>query len=54
MANTIAGLSQQLKKLSPTITDSSTKLAIQNLENKIQELDSRLTDLERRAKAGNI
>ena len=54
MANTVAGIVGNLKRLSKTISDKPTMLAVQDVENKILEIDTRLSDIERRLKAGGL
>lgn len=53
MANT-AGISQALRKLARTVKDTNTRDALIAIEIKIDELDTRLTDTERRLKVGGL
>lgn len=51
---TVAGLSRALRRLARTVSDPKTKEALLALEEKVMELDTRLTDTERRLKAGGL
>lgn len=50
----VAGQSKPLKAGSKTVGDELTRRAILALEDKVNELDTRLKDAERRLKAGNL
>jgi hypothetical protein len=54
MAITIAGVTQSLKKLGRTVKDTDTRNALIDIENKVQELDLRLNDVERRLAVGGL
>lgn len=54
MAATTAGISKSLRKLGRTVTDINTKTALIAIEDKITELDIRLTNVELRLKAGGL
>lgn len=49
-----AGTQRPLKRLSSTIKDKDLQRAIIALEDKIEELDRRLTDAEKRLKDGGL
>jgi hypothetical protein len=54
MASNTAGISQALRKLARTVKDINTQNALIAIEIKIEELDIRLADTERRLKAGGL
>lgn len=54
MTTTIAGIRQNLKKLGRVVKDQATRDSLIDIENKVQELDLRVTDTERRLKAGGL
>lgn len=49
---TVAGKSRPLVRLSSTVKDKALADALRVIEDKIEELDTRLFDAERRLKAG--
>jgi hypothetical protein len=51
---TIAGARQALVRLSHAVKDPESRRAVQALETKLDELDRRLTDVERRLSAGGL
>ncbi len=51
---TVAGLSRPLRRLSDTVSDPKVRAALVELEVKMQELDQRLLDAEKRLKAGGL
>jgi hypothetical protein len=51
---TIAGLNQNLRRLASTVTDEVTRKVLTEIENKVLELNTRLTDIEKRVKAGGL
>lgn len=51
---TIAGARASLKRIAKTIVDTKTRDAVLDVENKLLEVDLRLTDLERRVKVGGL
>lgn len=53
MAN-VAGMSKPLRRLSSTIDDKTLRAAVAALEDKLEELDRRLADAERRLTAGGL
>jgi hypothetical protein len=51
---TVAGAKLSLPRLSQGIKDPTLARAVRALEDKVSELDVRLTDAERRLKAGGL
>lgn len=54
MPGTVANTSKPLKRLSTTIEDRVLAAAIRALEDKVEELDARVRDAERRLTAGSL
>lgn len=51
---TVAGTRQPVQRLSQGIKDQLLSRAVRALEDKLEELDKRLTDAERRLAAGSL
>ena len=54
MPGTIANVTKPLKRLSATIADKVLAAAVRSLEDKVDELDLRVRDAERRLTAGSL